>query len=672
VFVGYRAVFSHAIQILPDGEPNGIVVEFAFAEPLEVATAVLSPSRVDRTATKAAAEALATRLIELQSATLSACEQEVAGWRDELDTYLATVEDGQERQAIIDGIRAALVNLDRIYASEKHGPAGAGRQLRQKLDEIRSTTSARRLRHLREAQVREASGYERYAAIFPVARSLGRGFLFLAGPTNSGKTHEALRLAGEAQSAEILSPLRLLALEHYERMRENNLSAGMVTGEERILPEGTTHIARTIETLDLHRVVDVCVIDEVQMLGDPSRGWAWTQAIVGAPAHLVVLTGAPEAIPLVEHLLAMTGEPLDVRILKRKGKLRVERTPADLNKLSRGDAVIAFSRASIHELRTRLVQSGRTVATVYGALGPEVRRAEASRFRNGEAEILVATDAIGMGLNIGPLRRVVFSTLRKFDGVQERQLSPMEIKQIAGRAGRFGHHDEGLVTALTEAGPYGRLEAVISNALTGEAAKLRGKAYVRPNQETVLSASEVLQTDRLSPILRHLNDTLVSGHPDLRMADMEEMIELALLLDTIDLPILDRLSYSIAPVDARERLAVDLLLEWARQHAVDGLVRSPNFGLHTDLLKLEARVKIATTWLWLAQRYPGVYEDADAVVDLRADLNSRIEEKLVASSVARRRSDKKQGRGKSEAQRKRGRRNRSDFDLDHSLDRFRV
>ena len=156
------------------------------------------------------------------------------------------------------------------------------------------------------------------------------------------------------------------------------------------------------------------------------------------------------------------------------------------------------------------------------------------------------------------------------------------------------------------------------------------------------------------------------------MADMEEMIELALLLDTIDLPILDRLSYSMAPVDARERLAVDLLLEWARQHAVGGLVHSPNFGLHTDLLKLEARVKIATTWLWLAQRYPDVYEAVETVVDLRADLNSKIEEKLVASSVARRRPDRKQGRDKSEAQRKRGRRNRSDFDLDHSLDRFRV
>jgi ATP-dependent RNA helicase SUPV3L1/SUV3 len=181
-----------------------------------------------------------------------------------------------------------------------------------------------------------------------------------------------------------------------------------------------THVARTIKTLDLRRVVDIFIIDEVQMLGDKSRGWAWIQAIVGAPARLVVLTGAPEAIPRIEHLLAMTGEPLEVRILKRKGELRIEDAPVDLNKLSRGDAVIAFSREDIYDLRTRLVQSGRTVATVYGALGPEVCRAEAARFHNGDAEILVATDAIGMGLNISPLRRVVFSTLRKFDGVRER------------------------------------------------------------------------------------------------------------------------------------------------------------------------------------------------------------------------------------------------------------
>ncbi|WP_114945581.1 helicase-related protein [Microvirga calopogonii] len=665
VFAGYRAVFSKPMQILPDSAPIDIVIEYALAEPLEVAAVVLAPARVERTELATASDALEARVVELRNAVFEACEQELTSWRDELETYLDAFEDANERQAILGGIQAAIEKLDRIQASDKGGPAGAGRKLRQKLDDYRSKAAARRLRHLREAQIREASGYERYAAIFPVARSLNRRFLFLAGPTNSGKTHEALRLAGEAETAEILSPLRLLALEHYERLSGEGFAAGMVTGEERVLPEGTTHIARTIETLDLHRVVDVCVIDEVQMLGDPSRGWAWTQAMIGAPAKLVVLTGAPEAIPLVEHLLAMTGEPLEVKILKRKGKLRLEGVPANLNKLTRGDAVVAFTRRAVHDLRTRLVASGRTVATVYGALGPEVRRAEAARFRNGEAEILVATDAIGMGLNIGPLRRVVFSTLRKFDGVRERQLTAMEIKQIAGRAGRFGHHDEGMVTALPEAGAYAQVETIVRNALNGDAAKLRGKAYVRPNQETVLSASEVLQTDRLGRVLRHLYDTLVAGHPDLRMADMDEMIELATLLDTVDMPILDRLSYAMAPVDGREQLAVELLLDWARQHARDGRVDAPDFGVNADLLKLEARVKIATSWLWLAQRYPDVFEDVEAVVDLRASLNAKIEEKLVATSVShRRKPDEKvrRDRGKKPHKQKKNRRGWAEAD----------
>jgi hypothetical protein len=639
-FVGYRAVFTHPISVLPESEPTEILVEFAFAEPTEVASVVLAPVRAGREPIASAAEILEAQLVALREATLASCEQAVASWRDELGTYVAAYEDAAEREAILDGIRLALEKLERVHASDKHGPVRAGQQLRGKLDDLRSSAAAKRLRHLRGAQIREASGYERYAAIFPLARSLDRRLIFLAGPTNSGKTYEALKLAGEAETAEILSPLRLLALEHYERMSEDGLAAGMVTGEERMLPEGATHIARTIETLDLGRAVDVCVIDEVQMLGDPSRGWAWTQAVIGAPGRLVVLTGAPEAIPLVEHLLAMTGEALEVRILKRKGKLNVEGVPAKLEKLYRGDAVVAFSRRDVHALRTRLVQAGRTVATVYGALGPEVRRAEAARFRNGEADVLVATDAIGMGLNIGPLRRVVFSTLRKFDGVRERPLTAMEIKQIAGRAGRFGHHDEGLVTALSEVGPYGRVETALSNALTGEALKLRGKAYVRPNQETVLAASEVLGTDRLGRVLRYLNDTLVAGHPDLRIADMEEMIELASLLDAVEAPLVDRLPYAMAPVDSRERLAVELLLDWARQHARDGRVLPPNFGTKADLLKLEARVKIATTWLWIAQRYPKTYEDPVAVVDLRASLNAQIEQQLVSTSLSRRgRSD---------------------------------
>jgi ATP-dependent RNA helicase SUPV3L1/SUV3 len=174
-----------------------------------------------------------------------------------------------------------------------------------------------------------------------------------------------------------------------------------------------------------------------------------------------------------------------------------------------------------------------------------------------------------------------------------------------------------------------------------------------------VSASRVLDTDRLGRILQYLSDTLVAGHPDLQMADLTEVIDLAGRLDAIRLPLVDRLSYSIAPVDARDGMAVDMLLGWAHQHAMNGYVEPPSFGVHADLLKLESRVKIATSWLWLSQRYPEVYEDVEAVVDLRQSLNAKIEERLVASSVARskgKRPDEGEGRRKRRGDKRKERR----------------
>jgi ATP-dependent RNA helicase SUPV3L1/SUV3 len=651
--IAYRTLFRLALPLLPDWTVP-LTVEVTVAEPPPLRDLVTASRRPNRDEVAAGAQVLEESFLAMRGRAQAACDGAAQAWREDLDTYLAAYDD-DEQAAILKGIRTVARDLKILPVDEADEPDAVARRLRSALDDLRNRATTRRLRYLREAQIREASGYETYAAIFPVARSLERQILFLAGPTNSGKTHEALRLAGDAETAEILSPLRLLALEHYERLAENGLAAGMVTGEERILPDGATHIARTIETLDLGRIVDVCVIDEVQMLGDGSRGWAWTQAIVGAPARLVVLTGASEAIPLVENLLAMTGEPLQVRILKRKGELRVETEPAEIRDIGPGDAVIAFSRTDIHDLRTRLVKAGRSVATIYGALGPEVRRAEAARFRDREAEILVATDAIGMGLNIGPLRRVIFSSLDKFDGTRRRRLSAMEIKQIAGRAGRFGHHNVGLVTALSEAGSFRILRPLIETALTQEAVRLRGKAYVRPNRETVLSAGEVLGTERLGQILQYLGDTLVAGHPDLRMADLQEVIGLAQLLDGVALPLPDRLSYAIAPVDARDPVAVDMLVTWAHQHATRGWVDPPAFGVNADLVKLEARVKIVTAWLWLAQRYPDAFEGVEIALEIRADLNAKIEEKLVASSV-----DRARGKASRAPAPERGRKRRKD------------
>ncbi|WP_408735177.1 helicase-related protein [Muricoccus aerilatus] len=127
--------------------------------------------------------------------------------------------------------------------------------------------------------------------------------------------------------------------------------------------------------------------------------------------------------------------------------------PVPLSEIGRGDAVITFSRREVFSLRAELQRRGRSVAVVYGALGPPVRRAQVRRFREGEAEVLVATDAIGVGLNVGPLRRVVFSALTKYDGKADRPLTVQEIKQTGGRAGRFeGEHAEGIVALLAGGG----------------------------------------------------------------------------------------------------------------------------------------------------------------------------------------------------------------------------
>jgi hypothetical protein len=213
---GYRAVVPVELDLTP-GPATPAAVEILLAEPLEVSVIVREARRFSQADADEAGGILAAAIMDRRNAAAEACGRAAEAWREELDTYLSAYE-GEDRAAILQGIRAGLSRLGPLRVGDRDDASAAGFALRAALDELRARAASRRLRHLREAQVREASGYERYAAIFPLARQLGREILFLAGPTNSGKTHEALRLAANAPSAEILSPLRLLALEHYERL----------------------------------------------------------------------------------------------------------------------------------------------------------------------------------------------------------------------------------------------------------------------------------------------------------------------------------------------------------------------------------------------------------------------------------------------------------------------
>lgn len=258
------------------------------------------------------------------------------------------------------------------------------------------------------ARTKQSINLAEYPQSFEVASRMPRKFIALLGPTNSGKTHRAMEALVKAPSGVYLAPLRLLALENFERMQATQvhgkpLKVSLVTGEERRLSAGATHVASTVEMLDTRNRVDVAVIDEIQMLSDRDRGAAWTAAVCGAPASTVYLVGAPEARRAIEALAERLECPLEVHILKRMAPLAMESSAVKkLRNLRRGDAVIAFSRREVLKWRDMITETGLSVATVYGNLSPEVRRAQAERFRDGSADIVVGTDALAMGLNSPP------------------------------------------------------------------------------------------------------------------------------------------------------------------------------------------------------------------------------------------------------------------------------
>ena len=288
-------------------------------------------------------------------------------------------------------------------------------------------------RDARRVRLREALHLDAPGDAYPLARRMRRRIVFHCGPTNSGKTHAALERLASARTGLYAAPLRLLAMEGYDRLREKGVAAGLRTGEEEIDPDSATHLSSTIEALSCKDRRDVAVIDEIQLLADPDRGWAWTRALLGTPADEVHLAGSPDALSWIEAVLAQAGESVETITYERRSGLEAIEKP--VVSYQAGDAIVVFSRRAVMETRNTLIEAGRSVSVVFGALPPEVRRQEAERFASGEAEILVATDAIGMGLNL-PIRRVVFGALEKFDGYQKRPLSDSEIRQIAGRAGR--------------------------------------------------------------------------------------------------------------------------------------------------------------------------------------------------------------------------------------------
>ena len=488
-------------------------------------------------------------------------------------------------------------------------------------------------------KIARRAGLDRYAAHFAEARALNRRITVVIGPTNSGKSHYALDRLAAADSGAALAPLRLLALEFQDALAARGVLANLMTGEERQLFPGARHVACTVEMAHTSRPVHVAVIDEAQMLADPDRGAAWTAAIMGIPASEVIVLGAPDCLPLVRRIAELCDEPVEVVRLQRKSPLRVATEAVGLAAITDADAVVAFSRREIFTLREDLVARGRTVAVIYGALGPEVRRAESRRFREGDAPTLIATDAIGMGLNL-PIRRVVFSALVKWDGRQERSLTPAEVRQIGGRAGRYGQHEEGVVAVLAGGGDPARLRLLME---TEPAPPADLRPQVAPDRRIVAAIAEELGTTSLLETLRRIRGAVLRpGDPNYRLADLETQMEIAAVMDGTELALLDRWTYALCPIDVRDA-GIDRLLRWGLEHAAGNTVRVPTAGhlpapQRADQAALERAEKAAkrlVAWRWLSQHFPSSYADGEFASDERKRLDRFIEAVLQQQAIGR-------------------------------------
>ncbi|NKQ10935.1 DEAD/DEAH box helicase [Pseudomonas sp. SST3] len=457
------------------------------------------------------------------------------------------------------------------------------------------------------------------------ARRITRTWTALLGPTNSGKTHQAIEAMTGVEHAIYLSPLRLMALENQERIESMGVPCSLVTGEEEIIREGATHFCCTVEEFARfrHQPWDVVVIDEVQMMADSQRGWAWVDALVSAYTPDLIMTG-PELIrPSLKTLCELCEDELVVKRTKRLSPVEVARRATSLKQLDEGSMLVAFSRKTVLELKAMLEMTGKNVSVVYGALSPEVRREQARRFREGEADIMVATDAVGMGLNL-PAHTLCFYTDEKYDGIQNRQLRVQEVKQIGGRAGRFGHHDSGTITALDAQTLQSIKRLFHSEDLPVDLSQFQ----VRPSIEHLQAIAELMGDPGLLrawlTFNRNINygDEFISVLPD-ELADWIKLID----DPTIDLPL--RWIFACTPIrGGLDSPAAIFTQQWLKKVAQDKVVDLPRLLIDADLATLEGSLHIIETYLHLARTLPAHFPSLEQAEQHRSLLNEAITREL--------------------------------------------
>ncbi|KAM8894703.1 ATP-dependent RNA helicase SUPV3L1, mitochondrial [Spinachia spinachia] len=477
---------------------------------------------------------------------------------------------------------------------------------------------------------------------YPDARAIQRKVIFHAGPTNSGKTYHAIQRYLAAKSGVYCGPLKLLAHEIFDKSNNAGVPCDLITGEERTFVDSdgraSGHVACTIEMCSVTTPYEVAVVDEIQMIRDPSRGWAWTRALLGLCAEEIHVCGEPAVIDFVRELMYTTGEEVEVKTYQRLTPFSVlDHALQSLENLRPGDCIVCFSKNDIYSISRQIEARGLECAVIYGSLPPGTKLSQAKKFNNPDdpCKILVATDAIGMGLNLS-IRRIIFNSLIK-PNVNEKGEKQMETigtsqaLQISGRAGRFASKfKEGEVTTMhTDDLPI--LKQILS--LSVEPVKTAG---LHPTAE------------QLEMFAYHLPDATLSNLVDIFVSlsqvdgiyfvcNIDDFKFLANMIQHIPLNLRSRYVFCTAPINKKQPFVCTSFLKFARQFSrdepltFDWVARHVSWPLSApknikDLVHLEAVHDVLDLYLWLSYRFMDMFPDTALVRETRKELDEIIQE----------------------------------------------
>ncbi|EEP75872.1 conserved hypothetical protein [Uncinocarpus reesii 1704] len=409
----------------------------------------------------------------------------------------------------------------------------------------------------------------------------------------------------------------------------------------------------------LGQEVDVAVIDEIQMIGDLHRGWAWTRALLGAPAKEVHLCGEERVVPLIRELAALTGDKLTIHHYKRLNPLipMSKSLKGSLRGLQKGDCVVAFSRLGIHALKQEIEKAtGRRAAIVYGSLPAEIRSQQADLFNdpNNDYDFLVASDAIGMGLNLS-CKRIIFESVIKRSPSGLQRLSVSQVKQIGGRAGRYRSAAEAIDSSLSPSeenqnvGLVTCLEEVdlphIQKCLNADPEPISA-AGILPLDSMILNFSNRFPpTTPFAYLLQRLWK-VAQTHPRFFLCELQSKTVQEILDSVVGLSPADKLVFLSAPTstaDPTNALTLRAFATCVARHTSGSLLDIPELNLQildapvsgdkNYLRALESLHRSLVLYLWLSFRVGGIFTDRSLATHVKEIVEMKMDRALTEFSA---------------------------------------